>query len=87
MLGEPERQGSSQRGRPGDLHGRNGETPRRVRHFTAAVFVTTFASAGFLLLHLGQSTLVAVAFGLLVGAWMAVEIGWFGGRVFFGEDA
>ncbi len=62
-------------------------TPRqKVRLFTAVVFVAASTSVASLLFHLEQSTFAAITVGLLVGATAAVEVGWFGGRAFFGED-
>ncbi len=62
-------------------------TPRRkVRLFTAVVFVIASASVASLLFHLEQSAFAAITVGLLVGATAAVEVGFFGGTAFFGED-
>jgi hypothetical protein len=75
---------------PTDLHeNRRGKVEgpeRKVRLFTAAVFVASTASVAALLLYLGQGAFASSLAGFFVGATAAIEVGRFGGRAFFGED-
>lgn len=58
---------------------------QRILAFTALVFVIFSGSVAALLLHLGQSVFASLLAGFFVGATSAVEVGWFGGRAFFGD--
>lgn len=61
-------------------------TKRKVRLFTASVFVIASAFVVSMLLYLGQSLASSLAIGFLVGVTAAVEVGWFGGWAFFAES-